>query len=91
MEDSTMTRPGARFARRGWIALRALSVGATLYGFFNAKGAYKLLRACVEQAAASGDVALCQRYPDSIELYLLIMLASVLIMLIIPGRSRRQK
>jgi len=64
------------------LGARAISLVAFFYAQFKAVSTYKQLRECVEQVAQPVVIELCQNYPVSIERYIYLIIASVLVLFI---------
>ncbi|WP_426804595.1 hypothetical protein [Stenotrophomonas sp. SrG] len=64
------------------LGARTISLVAFFYAQFKAVSTYKQLRECVEQVAQPVVIELCQNYPVSIEGYIYLIIASVLVLFI---------
>ena len=60
----------------------AVCLGAVLYFLFRVEAAYSMLRSCVSQAAETGNVQICQSYPETIEGLTLFLMGSVLALIL---------
>lgn len=68
--------------RRTLLGARTISLVVFFYAQFKAVSTYKQLRECVEQVAQPVVIELCQTYPVSIEGYIYLIIASVLVLFI---------
>lgn len=69
----------------------AACLGAVLYFLFRVEAAYSTLRSCVSQAAETGNVQICQSYPETIEGLELFLMGSVLDLILTVTYGWREK
>lgn len=64
------------------LGVRTISLLVVFYAQYKAVSTYKQLRQCVAQSEGPGVIKLCHAYPDSIEGYVYLLVASVLALVI---------
>ncbi|WP_422506376.1 hypothetical protein [Stenotrophomonas sp. GZD-301] len=62
---------------------RLICIGAALYALLKVSNSYTLLRSCMTIAIESGDMQICQRYPESIDGYVYLMIGGLVAALFI--------